>query len=670
MNEPPDELPELTDRAVYPLEDAPRPDSMFSSSVLRFCTSSKSINASRLVILVYKELYIKMNKQPRKEMTLEERIEFVKAKYVLDPNYKPPHPTVQVVVGDLSKITPANPDTPKTVISLITAAEDKLEQRRVIKDIERKLKRVDNAKVPTTIDFTTIKQLPSVIRSKTISGEERARFMIECIEWENTHPDGEGEKHFFSEKAFQVLEGWICASDNDKTELAQLHSLCKVLFASKHVKSDVKIPIATSFFAAGLLDIYPELFHIILQCKQTRLVDRSECCKFLYHSNNPKYMADIEKHLIEIIESDINDDIRYEALACFVTTTGIASAYLSAPIPVSRGDPEEDGLDGFNQQLLTRLFYRFVKTKCALFYVIMSCEFLLEQKADPSIHKEVAGMLLKIATDKKKDVRTRADAADVILNHPDVAGEEIITMAQNTIQEIGEEGQTELEKTVYSNKENVHMLNDTFKKYIEESHKRYIGFLTKMSDLTQIVEDIGERMNLSDDSLFKVRQSMDRIMVEPTLHTSRKVSTSTIFCLIFYIISQHSAKEQLEERFLQELEDMANTCSTGHAKRLVNVMIGFTDELEGSIDIVDQFVANIKARLMATIRNMKDEDQRDALLEAMASKGAEKEPFNRHIKSVADRIEEELKEEFIVEGWISAKKFGTIFKETIDKILM
>lgn len=598
----------------------------------------------------------------RPEMTLEERIAFVKAKYS-NPDYKQPPPTFKVQVADLSNVTADSSMSGRSVISLIAAAESKRDQRRVIQDIERKLKPIQNVNVPHTIDGTSIKQLPFVVRSKIVSGEDRAQFLLECIKWEKANPDSDGEYHFWSSKAFAVVAGWIGVSENDKTEIKQIFNMCQSLFVSGLVPTDEKLCLASSFFTSNFIEYYPELFNTILTCPFTRLLDRSECCKYLYHSDIEKYVPSIEKHLTEIIESDINDDSRYESLACFVTTTGVASKYLNSPLPVGE----------VNQHLLTRLFKKFVDTspRTDPLYIIYACEFLLEQKVDEAVYPVVANTLLDIASGKGKltDDRTRADAADVLLNHP-TCGEEVTTKAQQIIHEIGENGQTELEKTIYSNKENVHMLNDSFKTFIEKCHTKYVGKLMKITDICEFIEDLAAQLNISEDSIFKIRQSLDRIMLEPTLHTARKVPTSDIFRLVKYLIDNHPAKEQLQIRLLEELEDMANTCSSGHAKRLVNVMVGFTDDLEGSIDIKDQFVANIKARIMATIRHLSDEDLRDSLLESIASTGQEKLLFINHVKAVCPPIEKELKDEFVTEGWLSEKKFNSIFKETISKLLV
>lgn len=578
-------------------------------------------------------------------MTLEERVRITREKYLADPNYKPGPPKVVIDVIDSSNPNATLTLSGKSVSDMLANATNPKELRLLKRQIDNQLKPIQNAKIPSEINSQTIKMLPHIMRSKIESGPNRAQFLLECIAWEKNHPE---EENYWSDKAIEVISVWVGVCENDKVEVKQIYELCKTLFPRKEISSDDKLNIASAFYLSSYLEYCFDLYYTIIICPYSRLETRNECCKFLYYSNDEKYVPAIEKHLTDIIESDADDDTRYECLASYVTTTGISSKFLSNILNISE----------VNQPLLTRLFLKFINTKCDLFYIIMSCEFLLEQKHDTSAYTVVCEKLLSIASDKSRDVRTRADAADVLLNHNI---EPFSSVAQEIIQEIGESGQSELEKNIFTNKENVHYLNDTFSKFLVSSHQKYVGKMPKIQTVFDSIEQISS--DLQEDSLFKIRQSLDRIMLEPTLHTERKISTGDIFRLIWTIIQTHNQKDELEKRFLEELEDMANTCSSGHAKRLVNVMVGFYDDLEGSVDIKDQFIANIKARLMACIRHDKNCDE---LLESMIG---EKAMFNNFIMENKNNVEKELRLEFIDEGWLSEKKFNELFKLTIEKIV-
>jgi len=583
-------------------------------------------------------------------------------------------------------------DVPKEsdngLIKMLEGVKSQKEKRLVTREIKSKLDTRIKFRIPANIEIDEhiIKNVSQIPRSKVESGEDRANFIIECRKWEKNKGDND-DPYYWTDKALDVLASWVGVCENDKTEIKQLFNMCKILFANKLIPSDAKLNIASAFYLAGCLEYCYELYLEILECPYTRLHDRAECCKFLYHSNDFKYRPAIEKYIGEIVETDGDDDMRYETIACFVTNTGVASRYLVNPLDVEKVD----------QTLISKLFLKFIKTKPDVFYITMASEFLLEQtalgipiacddckesdmisfdvKGDicecgnvskygyRDVKKEVCENLLNIAMDKSLHERVRADVSDVLINHNI---EPYSSKAREIIHEIGTDGQTEIEKSVYSNKENVHLLNDTFVKYIEKQHVIHVGSLDKIDTICTQIEDLLD--DYSSEDIFKIRKSIDRIMLETTLHTNRKISTADIFRLMWNIIQNHDKKETLITRFLEELIDMANTCSSGHAKRLVNVMVGFTDDLEGSISISDQLVANLKARLNATIRHLPEEES-SLLVESMVSNGEEKIPFINHIMKVLPAIRKELQDEFVEEDWISQKKFDKIVDQTLHTLL-
>jgi hypothetical protein len=635
------------------------------------------------------------------------RIERVKAKYANGP-VEPTLPTFSLVPINLSEPLSTSPAL-GGLQQILNSASNPKELRQAKREILNRLENKIKFRIPRDIqiDKDVIKQVAQIPRSKIESGQDRANFIIECRKWEKANESGE-DQFYWTDKALDVLSSWVgVAHENkDSAEIQQLYEMCQILFQDVHIPSDSKLDIASAFYIAGIVDKCFELYNIILTCPFTRLHDRAECCKFLYHSQNHKFRNIIEKNITEIIETDVDDDTRYETIACFVTDTGVSSKYLSSNLQVGEVD----------QILLSNLFLKFIKTNPDPYYLVMSAEFLLEQTAfgvplycdsckpcdpldkscnslgkhcddikvlstEPStncecenlavwgyadIKPQVCQILLDIASNIQMDERTRADAADVLINHPI---EPYITQARQIIDDIGQAGQTELEKTIYSNKENVHKLNDTFANYTVKMHKKLLGSFPHIDNICVQIEDLIAKSSVSDDDIFKIRKSIDRIMLETTLHTERKISTCEIFRLVWTIVNGHVSKDELVNRIIEELIDMGNTCSTGHAKRLINVMVGFDDQLEGIIDITDQLEANIKARIMATIRHLPDQ-QKDALLEAQIGNDEEKKPYINHINSVLPDIIKELSREFVDEGWISENKFKKIVGSTVKKLVM
>ena len=66
-------------------------------------------------------------------------------------------------------------------------------------------------------------------------------------------------------------------------------------------------------------------------------------------------------------------------------------------------------------------------------------------------------------------------------------------------------------------------------------------------------------------------------------------------------INQHEkeTKGMLEDRLLQELMEMSETCSSGHAGRFVNVFAGVDADI--NISYEDQITANLAGRIKARI---------------------------------------------------------------------
>jgi hypothetical protein len=618
------------------------------------------------------------------------RIERVKAKYANGP-VEPTLPTFSLVPVNLTNEQVSTPAL-GGLQQILNSASNPKELRQAKREILNKLENKIKFRIPRDIqiDKDVIKHVAQIPRSKIESGQDRANFIIECRKWEKINESGE-DQFYWTDKALDVLSSWVGVAQEDSSEIKQLYEMCQILFKDVNIPSDSKLDIASAFYIAGILDKCFELYNIILTCPFTRLHDRAECCKFLYHSQNPKFRNVIEKNITEIIETDADDDTRYETIACFVTDTGVSSKYLSSNLHVGEVD----------QTLISKLFLKFIKTNPDPYYLVMSAEFLLEQTAfgvplycetckpcnpldkplddmkvlttEPTtncecenlavwgysdIKPQVCQILLDIASNISLDERTRADAADVLINHPI---EPYISQARQIIDDIGQSGQTELEKTIYSNKENVHKLNETFANYTVKMHKKLLGTFPHIDNICLQIEDL--ITSESDDDVFKIRKSIDRIMLETTLHTERKISTSEIFRLVWTIVNGHVHKDELLKRIIEELIDMGNTCSTGHAKRLINVMVGFDDQLEGMIDITDQLEANIKARIMATMRNLPD------LLEAQIGNEEEKKPYIKHINSVVPDIVKELNREFVDEGWISENKFQKIVSATVKKLI-
>jgi hypothetical protein len=107
----------------------------------------------------------------------------------------------------------------------------------------------------------------------------------------------------------------------------------------------------------------------------------------------------------------------------------------------------------------------------------------------------------------------------------------------------------------------------------------------------------------------KIRLAMNRVCMDRAIYSKFNSSLVNILLRVWsYIVSKtHEHEEEMKKRLLEELEEMSQTCSSGFATRLVNVISGF-GEVNIRISWEDQIRANLSGRLNAKIRDICNED--------------------------------------------------------------
>jgi len=300
--------------------------------------------------------------------------------------------------------------------------------------------------------------------------------------------------------------------------------------------------------------------------------------------------------------------------------------------------PEEFRLD---------ICQEFMETTTDVRYKILACQYLRRllkrQKRDCGIVKSV---LKDIMTDKTQAHEVRADAADTLFRFGD---ENDVELAQQVIRELGGGD------TIYENKENVHLDS------IQQSARDIINSVNKivkgtLKDFQAYVNYIIEHLNDEDNG--KVFDAIERIDVDRNITDERTIKD--VFCILCEYIITYSKenKNVLTQRLIEELEDMAGTCTSGYITRLANVLSGFGYNI--SISWKDQIQSVFTARLNALI--MKDENV-DEILSDMTSKSFSKPGFNTFFIKHLPTIREEMYAEY--KDYISEDQWENYLKDTI-----
>lgn len=573
----------------------------------------------------------------------------------------------------------------------------------------------------TEIDAKTVRLASRIVRATHEKGVDRATFLIKCRLWESKQEDKETaeDQYYETTEAMKVLGSWIASNGEDPetfgderfkgdpTELKQLYLLSMELIKNKMFLPEEKFDLAISFFTIKAFEYCYDMFLEILRNPLTRAPEKAEACKFLYYSENDEYIPEIEKYTMEIISNqELTDRFRFETIACYVTDLGLKTRYLQNPLAT----------EGIDQELVTNLFKVFITTPTHPKYLVLAYTALLEQNVDETIKPDIEKKLLEMAKSTKFDKivdeyvqdrikketyymdeeekkeymekikngaykldemdqktlaekihRIRADAADVLVRRNDSPYHK---EAYDLVLELGESVEDlEINKTVYTNAENVHLLNEKSIEFVEKLYKQSNKKFVKIDEVVRDIEIMCDKFNVQVDDRMCIRKALDRVMMDASKFTSFEITMTTILLCIYNEINKHPQKKHIMARLLEELIDMAETCASGHAKRIVNVMVGYTEELEGMMDITYQLEANIKARINTAIKNLEEGDHKNAIMDGMVEEAKDRDPFHKFVKKVFyGGIYDELKDEFVVQGYLSQKKFDDKVKEVLAKL--
>lgn len=309
----------------------------------------------------------------------------------------------------------------------------------------------------------------------------------------------------------------------------------------------------------------------------------------------------------------------------------------------------------FSKEKESFLFYaresciRFMRDEPLFLYRVLVCQYILEKcEPDDAMIESAETFLLKTVEDVSLDEDLRADACDILLQYgTDTAR----SSARLALFVLG--GGSRTKNNIFTNKQNVHV------RAIEESVQKIIGTLStyhprkgKVYDFDTAKTEIVERVSVYKNKELiekEIDGALIRISIDRAVYGNSNMTLSTILAKIWTYIQDSDYTEDLEGRLIEELVESDNKCSSGYASRLVNTLSGYDDEMSISISFEDQITANVEGRLNACIRNIKDEDVIDNILNEMSIPVIHYELrknfltfFRQHIS----KIREELYNEF------------------------
>jgi hypothetical protein len=269
--------------------------------------------------------------------------------------------------------------------------------------------------------------------------------------------------------------------------------------------------------------------------------------------------------------------------------------------------------------------------------MILCSQYLLENGSNTSVIEK----LFQIAEDEKEEYNARADAADTL--HHYTFGEQQ-EKALSILRGLGGNS-----ANIYEDKQNVHTVDIS-------QGLALIGEFTPKTKYADIAKILGAVKDT------KISASLGRIVMDTARYgkASQSAKDNVTYTaeeilerIWEYIKCQEKEmRSALLLRLTEELRDMADTCSSGHALRLINVLSGYGANI--SISFIDQIASSFEGRLNARLRLTEDEDLLSDILSDLTDHGPKfMEFFGQNFQSVID----ELREEYVEGGYVSIDDF-------------
>lgn len=380
---------------------------------------------------------------------------------------------------------------------------------------------------------------------------------------------------------------------------------------------------------------------------------------------NEKYKEESSLYFIKIIEDNrIDCDYRYKSILSL----------------------ERKKISDIKFHLYKSLISFLRNNNNLMMYRILSSQYLLQSIKELMTEneiKEVEQNLLEFAENEDNEYNLRADASDVLLS---LGSEDMKIKGREIIMKLGGKG-----KTIFDNKQNVHV------KEIEKSVMNileticYVPIMKLNNDFINfdyVDEEIQKLINDTNDK-EKILVSLNRIRMDRTLYSALSITLSVVMVKLWSYICSNENKNEMQKRLLQELEDMAGTCSSGFISRLVNTISGFGD-LSIAISFEDQIVSNFSARLNSYAQKICDEDSifqttsfedvkklhnsenpvedfYDAVLNEMMISSSDyknRPSFLLFFRTYMSNIREEMFKEFI--EYVSESEFDLYFRKALS----
>lgn len=424
---------------------------------------------------------------------------------------------------------------------------------------------------------------------------------------------------------------------------------------------------AAALYNHVYLDVCFKCFESIASDRSVLIDYRVDACRYLFGSELEQHQEYSQECLIEIIEDQsLPSTYRYRVISGFVSKFGVVTYVNQKKIKIPYNEDFVYGL----QSTFFYCLENGVRER------ILSGQHLLQMECvDLSEKIKIGEILLEVASTPSFDDNTRADAADVILRlgtkEQTIQAREIIVNLGFSA--VGAKNKNIMNKvqTIYNNSQNIHDEN------ISESVAKFIGKMIRGSEVKirpyheihQEVSDVVRSKNIEKSQKLAAYNALNRISIDTATFTDNKVTLAEVFIHVWLRIQLYNGdiKQTLEDRLVEELTEMGDTCSTGHSGRFVNVLSAVDADLRISFE--SQIIANVSGRINARVRAITNADLRASVSMGMMPDADEedRENYKKFIETALTSLREELYQEFVGAKYVSDKEFEKYFAKAKEQ---
>ncbi|ALX27497.1 hypothetical protein GMAR_ORF123 [Golden Marseillevirus] len=295
------------------------------------------------------------------------------------------------------------------------------------------------------------------------------------------------------------------------------------------------------------------LFDHLAKSQELLLAHKVEALKHLVFSEEDDNTETARKIMVEISKNvEVPSVVRYAYIAEFAQPGYLRSfcniERLWATVPAQ-----------FIKDIQSSFFS--VKEKNGVRENILSSQCLLQLEiTPPDEKKEVLDWLVSVAENfAQNDPDVQADACDVLMR---LGTPPYRTRANTVLGLLGQNARGPT--TVYTDKQNVHTknINESVNEFLEKCVEEGFDTTDFPGVQSEVVRLAVER--LESEEKRKALAALERISIDTATFTDYELTLSDVFVIIWKKIQKKEqiARSQMQQRLLEELVDMAGTCSS------------------------------------------------------------------------------------------------------------